>query len=61
MLMQHKGAIGIRKMLARNVDPPIKKFIDKGLTNRCLWLAKQKDYPQIKLETTWILTNVASG
>ena len=59
--MKHRGVIGIRKLLARNVDPPIKRFIDKGLTNLCMWMAKQKDFPQIKLESTWILTNVESG
>lgn len=36
VLEQHRGLIGIRKILARNVDPPIKRFIDKGLTNKCI-------------------------
>lgn len=42
VMRQHRGVVGMRKLLARNVDPPIRKFIDKGLTNKCMWLAKQK-------------------
>ena len=42
LMEQHRGIIGMRKLLARNVDPPIKRFIDKGLVNKCLWLAQQK-------------------
>lgn len=61
VLTQHRGIIGMRKLLARNFDPPIKKFVDKGLLNKCLWMAQQKELPHIKLEASWILTNVASG
>lgn len=42
IIYQHRGLIGIRKILARHVDPPIKRFIDKGLTNNCIEFAKQK-------------------
>lgn len=60
-MLQHKGIIGMRILMSKNVDPPIKKFVDRGLINICIWLVKQKEYPQIKLEATWTLTNVASG
>lgn len=42
VLTQHRGIIGMRKLLARHVDPPIKKFVDKGLLNKCMWMAQQK-------------------
>lgn len=31
IMLIHEGVIGMRKLLAKNVDPPIKRFVDKGL------------------------------
>lgn len=33
-MQQHQGVIWMRKILSKNVDPPIKKFVDKGLINK---------------------------
>lgn len=60
-MLQHKGAIGLRKLLSKNVDPPIKKFVDRGLLNRFIQFVKQTSFPQLKLEAAWALTNIAAG
>ena len=52
VLMQHYGLIRIRKILS---------VIDAGLVPRVIEHVKQNDYPQLQLEATWVLTNVASS
>lgn len=49
VIQQHRGMIGIRKLLSKNVDPPIQKFVDKNLIFICIWFVKQKEFPQLKL------------
>ena len=36
-------------------------MIDAGLVPKMIELVKQEEYPQLQLEATWTLTNVASG
>ena len=61
VLKQHYGLIGIRKILSVADNPPIQSVIDAGLVPRMIEYVKQNDYPQLQLEATWALTNVASG
>lgn len=39
---QHQGIIGLRKLLSKATDAPIKKFVDKNLIFICMWFIKQK-------------------
>lgn len=61
VLLEHRGIIGLRKIIARNYNPPIKQFVDRGLLKLCMDFTKQKEFPQLKLEAAWILANIASG
>lgn len=61
ILRQHYGLIGIRKILSIAENPPIQSIIDAGLVPKMIDYIKQNDYPQLQLEATWALTNVASG
>jgi importin subunit alpha-1 len=61
IIKQHYGLIGIRKILSVADNPPIQPVIDSGLVPRMIEYVKQIDYPQLQLEATWALTNVASG
>lgn len=61
ILNQHFGMIGIRKLLSIAENPPIQAVIDAGLVPKMIQYVKQLDYPQLQLEATWALTNVASG
>lgn len=61
VLKQHYGMIGIRKILSVAENPPIQAVIDAGLVPRMIEYVKQTEYPQLQLEATWALTNVASG
>ena len=60
-LKQHYGMIGIRKILSIVENPPIQAVIDAGLVPRMIEYVQQTDFPQLQLEATWALTNVASG
>ncbi len=53
--------IGIRKILSVQQDPPIQEIIDAGLVPKMIEFVKQSEYPQLQLEATWALTNVAAG
>ena len=61
ILENHLGVIGIRKILSAFVDPPVQLVIDCGLVPKFISYIKQSDYPQLQLEATWALTNIASG
>lgn len=61
VLEMHRGMIGLRKLLASDYEPPIQQFIDAGLIQKSFELINQKEFPQLKLESVWALTNVASG
>jgi importin subunit alpha-6/7 len=58
---QHHGMIGVRKILSIADNPPIQAVIDAGLVPKMIEYIKQQEYPQLQLEATWALTNVASG
>lgn len=53
--------IGIRKTLSVAENSPIQEIIDAGLIPRMVGYARQDEYPQLQLEATWALTNIASG
>lgn len=53
--------IGVRKILSIAEAPPIQAVIDAGLVPKMIEYVKQQEYPQLQLEATWALTNVASG
>ena len=57
----HRGIIGLRKLLAGDHEPPVQAFIDAGLIQKSFEFIDQKEFPQLKLESVWALTNVASG
>jgi hypothetical protein len=61
ILNQHFAMIGIRKLLSIAENPPIQAVIDAGLVPKMIQYVKQVEYPQLQLEATWALTNVASG
>lgn len=61
VIEQHRGMIGIRKILSIAENPPIQAVIDAGLIPKMIQYVKQAEFPQLQLEATWALTNVASG
>jgi importin subunit alpha-6/7 len=60
-IKQHYGMIGVRKILSIAEAPPIQAVIDAGLVPKMIEYVKQQEFPQLQLEATWALTNVASG
>lgn len=54
--------IGLRKIIADHTeDRVIQRIIDNGTVNTLLELMQNAQYPQLQLEATWIVTNIASG
>jgi hypothetical protein len=58
---QHYGIIGIRRILSVAATPPIQKIIDAGVVPKLIELIGQEQYPQLQLEATWALANIAAG
>ena len=42
-------------------EPPIQPIVDTGIIPKFIEFINQEEYPQLQLEATWALTNVASG
>ena len=49
IINQHRGMIGIRKILSIAENPPIQAVIDAGLVPRMIEYVKQNEYPQLQL------------
>lgn len=58
---KHRGVIGVRKIISVDNEPPIQQVIDAQLVPIFIEMCRQKTFPQLQLEATWILTNVCSG
>lgn len=54
-----KGAVGIRQLVSRKNNPPLKEVIDSGTVPILLGLLSQSD-SEIQLEAAWALINLAS-
>ena len=61
ILRQHRGAIGIRKLLANPQNTPIQELIDTGIIPYLIEVIKQFEYPQLQMEAAWTITNIAAG
>jgi hypothetical protein len=54
--------IGLRKIISeRESEAMMQKVVDFGGVPLLISLIKNKEFPQIRLESCWILTNIASG
>jgi hypothetical protein len=53
--------IGVRRLLTLEKSPFIQNVVDAGLIPKLIAYVKQTAYPQLQLEASWCLANVASG
>jgi importin subunit alpha-1 len=53
----------LRKILSQGRRPPIAQVIETGIVPRLVELISEKydEYPEIQLNSTWCITNIASG
>lgn len=58
---EYLGIIGLRKLLSLENHPPIQLVIDSNLIPKMIELMGRNDQPSLQLESTWCLTNVATG
>lgn len=55
------AAIGFRRLLSFEKNPPIQTFVDANLVPRFIQYLLREDLPKLQFEAAWCLTNVASG
>ena len=58
---EYLGVIGIRKILSIEISPPIQSVIDANLVPKLLEFMERSEHPSLQLESTWALTNIATG
>eukprot|EP01017_Pseudomicrothorax_dubius_P035522 TRINITY_DN4987_c0_g1_i1.p1 TRINITY_DN4987_c0_g1~~TRINITY_DN4987_c0_g1_i1.p1 ORF type:complete len:351 (-),score=59.33 TRINITY_DN4987_c0_g1_i1:586-1638(-) len=58
---EHYGVIGLRKILAESEATPIQEVLDSGILGRLLEFLKNDGSPQLQLEATWVIANLATG
>jgi len=60
-LKQHRGVIGLNKLLENNINGLIQRVIDIKLVPRMIEFLKLKQDPQLQIEAVEVLTSIASG
>lgn len=61
IMEQHKGIIGIRRILCEHKEIPIQVIIDQNAVPRIIEFTQQENQKHLQLEATWALANLASG
>lgn len=57
---QHKGVIGLRKLISKQAIP-FQVIIDQGCLQKLINFADQTNYLHLQFDSIWILANIASG
>lgn len=55
------AAVGFRRLLSYEKNPPIQAVIDANLVPRFINFLSRIDFPKLQFEAAWCLTNLASG
>lgn len=63
-IKRHRAIIGLRKCLSLQTDdvqPPIQETIDNNIVPLLVQMMRNTSEPHIQIESTWCITNMASG
>ena len=58
---QHLGVIGLRKLLENPNQLPIQQIIEANIVPYLIEILKMNNFPYLKYEIAWILTNLSMG
>lgn len=58
---QHYGIVKLRKSLSAQIATPIERALQLGVLPYLIELVKQDQHPQLKIQATWSITNLATG
>lgn len=60
--MCHWAVVGLRKLLSEDEgEPLLQRIIDSGAVSKLIAMMRERKFPQLQLEATWIITNIAYG
>lgn len=61
IMLQHRGIMGIRRILCEHKDVPIQAIIDQNAVPKIIEFTQRDNQRHLQLEATWTLANLASG
>ena len=59
---RHRAVIKLRRIIAQHTDEgSLQRVIDSGAVGALMEMMGAAEYPQVQLEATWLVTNLAAG
>ena len=61
-VIKHEAIIALRKIVSENENQEtVQVIIDSGILPSLVSLINSQEYPQVRFEASWIISNIAAG
>jgi hypothetical protein len=61
-VIKHQAVLCTRKIVSgADSQETIQELLDSGVLPLIISLVREKEYPQVRFEASWILSNIAAG